>query len=89
MDDAHNQLGPALPADTSFKGCWEQLVRDRGLPADPEALIPPTTVAQARRDALEVFSWGLRHQTMMRRRLDHLLPENSSPSPGGKRRRAR
>jgi len=63
---------PVIPEDTSFKGCWAQLARDRGLPEDPEALMPPTTVAQARRVALEIFSWGCRHQELTRRRLKKL-----------------
>lgn len=66
---------PVIPDDTSFKGCWEQLARDRRLPADPDALLPPTTVAQARRIGMEIFSWGLRHQESTRRRLDQLFPK--------------
>ena len=68
------QSPPVVPADTSFRGCWEQLVRDRGLPEDPLALLPPTTMAEARRAAMEIFSWGGRHQELTRRRCERLFP---------------
>lgn len=46
---------------TNFQDCWREYVRRRRLPPDPLAAMPPQTVAQARRDALEFFSQGAVH----------------------------
>jgi hypothetical protein len=59
---------------TCFKACWDEYARKKFLPADPDAPMPRRTVAQARREALEFFSWGLVHGERERRRYAEILP---------------